>query len=90
MLGTSTATATVTRTRTPVLTPTPGACVGDCDGGGTVTVDELVKGVTIALGTAALDLCPEFDISGDEAVTVDELVAGVGGALNGCVTVASR
>jgi hypothetical protein len=34
------------------------ACVGDCDNSGAVTVDELVKGVSIALGTLPLDQCP--------------------------------
>src|SRR5262249_36490232 len=35
-------------------TPTPSAtpCVGDCDSSGTVTVDEIITGVNIALGTA--------------------------------------
>ncbi len=60
------------------------ACVGDCDDKGTVTVDELVKGVNIALGTATLDDCDAFDSSNDGTVTVDELVTAVNAALNGC------
>ncbi len=59
-------------------------CVGDCDGKGTVTVSELVKGVNIALGAAALDDCDVFDSNSDHKVTVDELVAAVNTALNGC------
>ena len=37
----------------PTATPTTpaGGCIGDCDGGGTVTVDEIVTMVNIALGT---------------------------------------
>ena len=31
------------------------ACVGDCDADGTVTIDELVNGVSIALGTTSDD-----------------------------------
>lgn len=38
-------------------------CVGDCDNSGAVTVDELVKGVSIALGTLPVDQCPRFDCS---------------------------
>jgi len=60
-------------------------CVGDCDASGEVTVDELVRGVNIALGTAALSLCEMFDHDGSRAVTVDELVSAVNRALAGCV-----
>ena len=59
-------------------------CVGDCRRDGRVTVDELVKGVNIALGEMALRECPSFDSSNDGRVTVDELVQGVNAALNGC------
>ncbi|MBI4514976.1 MAG: hypothetical protein HY699_04060 [Deltaproteobacteria bacterium] len=65
-------------------------CPGDCDSGGTVTVDELVRGVTIALGSAALGECPAFDMGLDGSVTVDELVLGVNAALNGCTTLAQQ
>ena len=60
-------------------------CVGDCANDDRVTVDELVKGVTIALGHASVDECRAFDRSGNDLVTVDELVAGMNTALNGCV-----
>jgi len=39
-------------------------CVGDCDASGAITVDELVRGVSIALGTLPLDQCPRFDCHG--------------------------
>jgi CSLREA domain-containing protein len=69
----------------PPPTPTPPPpCPGDCNGSGTVTVDELVRGVNITLGHAALASCPPFDRGGDGAVTVDELVAAVVAALSGC------
>jgi hypothetical protein len=61
-----------------------GQCVGDCDGNGEVTVDELIVGVDIVLGTAALDDCPSFDADGNGEVTVDELIVGVNNALQGC------
>ena len=71
----------------PAPTPTPSpisACVGDCDQLGTVTVDELIKGVNIALGSLELAACPFFDSNADGIVTVDELVRAVKNALSGC------
>ncbi|MBI4517761.1 MAG: hypothetical protein HY699_18300 [Deltaproteobacteria bacterium] len=62
----------------------PVLCVGDCSEDGNVTVDELVRGVNIALGTLNLDTCPSFDVSNDGQVTVDELVRAVNDALAGC------
>jgi hypothetical protein len=59
-------------------------CVGDCDQNGSVSVDELVKGVNIALGSASLDDCPSFDTNGDDRVTIDELIAAIDAALKGC------
>jgi hypothetical protein len=56
---------------------------GDCGGDGMVTVDELIVGVNIALGSAAVSLCPSFDIDGDGQVTVDELIVAVNVALTG-------
>ena len=60
-------------------------CVGDCDWDSQVTVDELVKGANIALGTARLSACETFDRDGSRTMTIDELVSGVGNALQGCV-----
>lgn len=59
-------------------------CAGDCDGGGTVSVNELVRGVNIALGLANLSTCPAFNTNGDATVSVSELVAAVRNALNAC------
>lgn len=59
-------------------------CAGDCDGNGRVTVDELVKGVNIALETGELSTCVAGDRDGNGRVTVDELVAAVTGLLAGC------
>lgn len=59
-------------------------CGGDCNEDRVVTVDELVRGVNIALGTLAIALCEPFDSNDDQLVTVDEIVAAVVSALNGC------
>jgi hypothetical protein len=75
---------TATRTGPPASTPTPGACVGDCNGDGEVSVDELIRGVNIALGNAGLGQCPGFDVNGDGEVSVNELVQAVNAALGGC------
>ena len=68
---------------TPTAPPSP--CVGDCDQSGTVTVDELIKGVNIALGILPLAQCPQFDCNSNGQVTIDCLVKAVNAALNGCV-----
>ena len=59
-------------------------CAGDCDGDGSVTVDELITSVHVALGSASLHDCPSFDTNGDDQATVDELIAGRNVALDGC------
>lgn len=64
--------------------PQTATCVGDCDGDGSVTVDEIVRGVNIALGMSPVDDCPALDADGSESVTVDEVVTAVNNALNGC------
>jgi hypothetical protein len=58
-------------------------CPGDCGNDGAVTVDELIRCVSIALG-APLGDCPPCDVSDDGSVTVDELVQAVTASLNGC------
>jgi hypothetical protein len=55
--------------------------VGDCNRNGTVAIDELVRGVNIALGDAPVNTCAPFDRVADGRVTVDELVRGVANAL---------
>ncbi len=59
-------------------------CTGDCGGDGNVTVDEIVRGVDIALGAGAARGCTAFDAGTDGAVDVSEIVAGVNHALAGC------
>lgn len=60
------------------------ACVGDCSLDAAVTVDEIVTGVNIALGTSPVSGCTAFDGNSDGQVTVDEIVTAVNFALVGC------
>ena len=66
------------------------ACIGDCNGDGEVTVNELVTGVNIALDNAGVDACPSFDRNGDSTVTVDEILSGVNALLAGCPATPTR
>jgi hypothetical protein len=84
---TSTPTVTATPNPTASLRPsptTPTKCTGDCNGDGAVKVEELVRGVNIALGTVASDECPGLDADGDLRVAVNELITAVNNALSGC------
>jgi hypothetical protein len=58
--------------------------VGDCDDSGAVTVEEVIKGVNIALGSAMLDTCQQSDADGTRTVTINELIIAVNNALSGC------
>jgi hypothetical protein len=60
------------------------ACTGDCNKGGTVSIDELVRGVNIALDIQSFGQCAPFDVDGNGGVTIDELLQGVNNALQGC------
>jgi hypothetical protein len=88
MLATPTATPTPspTDTTTPDVTPTPTPpiCPGDCNGDLAVSVEELVLGIQIALGSTELPDCQSFDANHDQSVSVDELVTAVTHALVGC------
>jgi hypothetical protein len=59
-------------------------CVGDCNGDGEVTVDEILIGVNIALGSRPVGDCPSFDANMDGQVTVDEIIQATNNALSGC------
>lgn len=71
---------------TTVPTPTIGAgsCTGDCDGNVSVTVDEILRSVNIALGVVELAECPNADSNDDRMVSVDEIVIGVTMAIGQC------
>jgi hypothetical protein len=62
----------------------PPACAGDCDGDGSVAVNELISAVNIALGNAPVSGCTAVDTSGDGDVAVNELIQAVNSALTGC------
>ena len=66
-----------------------GGCVGDCGADGTVTIDDLIKGVNLALANDGVGTCPSLDINGDSVVTIDEIIQAVNAALDGCTAVAS-
>jgi YVTN family beta-propeller protein len=70
----------------PAATPTVQvpSCIGDCNGDGMVTIDELLNGVRIALGEVQVDSCAELDVNDDAGVTIDELLAAVEAALTDC------
>lgn len=76
-------TPTATATATPTAVP-PTACPGDCDGDGEVTVDELIRGITLALTGIGLAECPAMDSDGDGVVQVDDVVRAINAALAGC------
>jgi parallel beta-helix repeat protein len=56
---------------------------GDCNGDGRVTIDELIRAVAIALGTADVSSCPALDWNGDGRVSIDEVVRAVRSAVAG-------
>jgi hypothetical protein len=49
-----------------------------------VTIDDLIKAVNIALGSAAIDVCRSADVDGDGVVRINELIAAVTNSLTGC------
>lgn len=59
-------------------------CAGDCDDDGTVSVNELVRGVGIALGAQPVGLCIALDDNRDGEVRIPELISGVQSLLAGC------
>lgn len=75
---------TETPTATLTSTPAPAGCAGDCNGDGSVTIDEIMRLVRIALGSAPLSDCSAGDVDHDGGITVDEIMAAANAALNGC------
>lgn len=60
------------------------ACVGDCDGNAEVTVEEIVTGLAMILGSGGGGACRGY--SGAQTIAVPELVAAIDNALGGCRT----
>jgi hypothetical protein len=58
--------------------------MGDCDGSGRVSIDELVSLVNIAVERIAPSVCAAGDGDENGIVSVDELVVAVDHALEGC------
>lgn len=54
---------------------------GDCNGDGTVTIDEIIRGVNIAVGNVPVTECLSFDVDGDGQVTVNELLVVIQASL---------
>jgi len=59
----------------------PLTCVGDCNGDGSVTVDEILSMVDAALNNAPARDC---GTGGNEQITVASILTAVNNALNGC------
>jgi len=62
----------------------PQRCAGDWEGDGVVGIDNLIRGIGISNGMAALDDSPSFDGDGDGRVSIAELVVAVNHSLEGC------
>jgi hypothetical protein len=77
-------TASATHT---IPTPQPNkaeGCVGDCNSDGSVTVDEILLAVNVALDGRATSECPAVDSDGSGSVSVSEIVQVIIKAVYGC------
>ena len=79
----SPATPSATSKPTPTPTGKPVSCVGDCDGSGMVTVNELVILVNIDLGYLDVSACPD-GIPPGTPVNIALLIQAVNNLLLGC------
>lgn len=61
----------------------PRPCEGDCDGDDTVTTDELIVAVQLALGQPSRR-CVALDIDGSGSIAISEVIGGVRNLLEGC------
>lgn len=79
-------TRTTPPTASPTASPTEEArpCPCDCRRSGVVTITDLLRGVAIALGAAAVSDCPAADANDDGVVGIADLIAAVDAALTGC------
>jgi OmcA/MtrC family decaheme c-type cytochrome len=70
--------------------PTRGAaqvCIGDCDGNGMVTVDNVITMANITLGSTPIDACTAGLPDQADSVTIDLIVTAVNNAIVGCAVV---
>jgi hypothetical protein len=78
-------TATITPTSPPpTSTPTRPACPGDCNGDGSVGINELITAVNINLGNRPVGDCNAADLNGNSMVAINELISAVRANLDGC------
>jgi hypothetical protein len=74
-----------TPTLTPTNTPTPPVqCVGDCDGAGEVTINEIITMVNIALGSQPVLACSAGDADTSGTIEINEIIQAVQNSLNDC------
>lgn len=64
--------------------PGPTGCAGDCNDDGSVTVNELVLGVNIALDATPVGECTALDRDSSGAVEINELITATRSLLEGC------
>jgi hypothetical protein len=68
-----------------IFTEVPGRlCVGDCNNDQSITIDDILTLVNMALGNANVSTCLAGDANHDNQITVDEILTAVNNALNGC------
>jgi len=80
----------VAPTQGPLPTPTPTfpeftACTGDCNGNGNVTIDELMRSVSVSIGASGGWICPSMRACPGTQCN-SALRAGVRNALRGCTS----
>ena len=85
VVPTATSTFSVAATPTPTVT-SHGGCAGDCDESGSVTIDELVTMVGIALESMPIETCEAGNADGDQEIALNEIVTAVNRALGGCAS----
>jgi hypothetical protein len=73
----------------PLLNRSAPLCPGDCNADDRVTIDELTRAVSIALGDRDVRECPALERDGQGGVSIDELIAAVFAALDGCAAEAT-
>lgn len=67
-----------------VIRPERLNCIMDCNDDDEVTVDEIIVGTIISLGSRSISACTKADLDRSGTVTVDEIVRGIYNSLNGC------
>ncbi len=71
-------------TATTFAAPVSNSCAGDCNNDGSVTADELLIAVSIALGSMDITACRAGDLDGNGSISIDEILTAVSSALNDC------